>query len=102
MCSQTMFSTVFQVAAALLGMAFFYDIFWVFISPLFFKKSVMITVSTSLTCKFFIEEFACGLKISMLAFHMRPISFLLYLSSEKQLEERVPWVPFAKGGEARF
>ncbi|XP_078167011.1 signal peptide peptidase-like 3 isoform X2 [Carex rostrata] len=34
-----------MVAAALLGMAFFYDIFWVFISPLFFKKSVMITVA---------------------------------------------------------
>jgi len=35
----------FQVATALLVAAFFYDIFWVFISPLIFKKSVMITVS---------------------------------------------------------
>ncbi|KAJ4810078.1 signal peptide peptidase [Rhynchospora pubera] len=34
-----------MVAAALLGCAFFYDIFWVFISPLFFKESVMITVA---------------------------------------------------------
>ncbi|KAF3328089.1 signal peptide peptidase-like 2 isoform X3 [Carex littledalei] len=34
-----------MVAAALLGMAFCYDIFWVFISPLFFEKSVMITVA---------------------------------------------------------
>ncbi|OQU88099.1 hypothetical protein SORBI_3003G400000 [Sorghum bicolor] len=34
-----------KVATALLVAAFFYDIFWVFISPLFFKKSVMITVA---------------------------------------------------------
>ncbi|CAB9512429.1 peptide peptidase-like [Seminavis robusta] len=36
-----------KVAASLLIMAFFYDIFMVFISPLFFGKSVMITVATS-------------------------------------------------------
>ncbi|WVZ67708.1 hypothetical protein U9M48_016752 [Paspalum notatum var. saurae] len=35
----------FQVASALLIAAFLYDIFWVFISPLIFKKSVMITVA---------------------------------------------------------
>jgi signal peptide peptidase-like protein 2B len=31
-----------KVATLLLGSAFFYDIFWVFISPLFFKHSVPI------------------------------------------------------------
>lgn len=41
----TRFRSFFQVASALLVAAFFYDIFWVFISPLIFKKSVMITVS---------------------------------------------------------
>jgi hypothetical protein len=41
----TRFGSFFQVASALLVAAFFYDIFWVFISPLIFKKSVMITVS---------------------------------------------------------
>ncbi|VAH83475.1 unnamed protein product [Triticum turgidum subsp. durum] len=34
-----------KVASALLISAFLYDIFWVFISPLIFKKSVMITVA---------------------------------------------------------
>lgn len=34
-----------KVASALLVSAFLYDIFWVFISPLIFKKSVMITVA---------------------------------------------------------
>jgi len=36
-----------NVAAILLLVAFFYDIFFVFISPLVFSKSVMITVATS-------------------------------------------------------
>ena len=30
----------------LLVCTFFFDIFWVFLSPLFFKKSVMIEVAT--------------------------------------------------------
>ncbi|TVU36068.1 hypothetical protein EJB05_17981, partial [Eragrostis curvula] len=34
-----------KVASALLISAFLYDIFWVFISPFIFKKSVMITVA---------------------------------------------------------
>ncbi|KAF8664977.1 hypothetical protein HU200_054297 [Digitaria exilis] len=34
-----------KVASALLIAAFLYDIFWVFISPFIFKKSVMITVA---------------------------------------------------------
>uniref|UniRef100_A0A0E0FXI5 PA domain-containing protein n=1 Tax=Oryza nivara TaxID=4536 RepID=A0A0E0FXI5_ORYNI len=34
-----------KVATALLVSAFMYDIFWVFISPFIFKKSVMITVA---------------------------------------------------------
>ncbi|KAK3162822.1 hypothetical protein QOZ80_1BG0094260 [Eleusine coracana subsp. coracana] len=34
-----------KVASALLVSAFLYDIFWVFISPFIFKKSVMITVA---------------------------------------------------------
>ncbi|XP_004971032.1 signal peptide peptidase-like 3 [Setaria italica] len=34
-----------KVASALLIAAFLYDIFWVFVSPLIFKKSVMITVA---------------------------------------------------------
>jgi signal peptide peptidase-like protein 2B len=34
-----------RVATILLCCAFFYDIFWVFISPLIFKQSVMIAVS---------------------------------------------------------
>ncbi|CAO2181953.1 unnamed protein product [Urochloa humidicola] len=34
-----------KVASALLIAAFMYDIFWVFISPFIFKKSVMITVA---------------------------------------------------------
>ncbi|KAJ3678307.1 hypothetical protein LUZ60_002110 [Juncus effusus] len=34
-----------KVATALLGCAFCYDIFWVFLSPLIFQKSVMITVA---------------------------------------------------------
>lgn len=36
-----------RVASILLIVAFFYDIFFVFVSPLIFKKSVMITVATS-------------------------------------------------------
>merc|ERR1719183_2116638 len=36
-----------QVASTLLIVAFFYDIFFVFISPHFFKDSVMVTVATS-------------------------------------------------------
>jgi len=36
-----------KVATVLLCVAFFYDIFFVFISPLIFDKSVMITVATS-------------------------------------------------------
>lgn len=36
-----------RVATILLVIAFFYDIFFVFISPLIFKKSVMIDVATS-------------------------------------------------------
>ncbi|ETO11138.1 hypothetical protein RFI_26237 [Reticulomyxa filosa] len=35
-----------KIASILLGTAFFYDIFWVFISPFFFSKSVMVTVAT--------------------------------------------------------
>ncbi|PPR82488.1 hypothetical protein GOBAR_AA38225 [Gossypium barbadense] len=34
-----------QVATVLLCLAFFYDIFWVFISPLIFQQSVMIAVA---------------------------------------------------------
>ncbi|KAG1363416.1 signal peptide peptidase-like 2 [Cocos nucifera] len=34
-----------KVASALLTCAFFYDIFWVFLSPLIFHKSVMIAVA---------------------------------------------------------
>lgn len=34
-----------KVATVLLCCGFFYDIFWVFISPVFFKQSVMITVA---------------------------------------------------------
>lgn len=36
-----------HVASALLVVAFFYDIFFVFITPLIFKKSIMLTVATS-------------------------------------------------------
>lgn len=36
-----------RVASILLMVAFFYDIFFVFVSPIFFGKSVMITVATS-------------------------------------------------------
>ena len=35
-----------KVATLLLLLMFFYDIFWVFLSPLFFKKSVMVHVAT--------------------------------------------------------
>jgi len=35
-----------KVAALLLGLAFFYDIFWVFLSPMIFGQSVMATVAT--------------------------------------------------------
>jgi Signal peptide peptidase len=35
-----------KVAGALLSMAFFYDIFWVFISPALFSESVMVAVAT--------------------------------------------------------
>lgn len=35
-----------KVASILLCLAFLYDIFWVFLSPLFFTSSVMITVAT--------------------------------------------------------
>lgn len=35
-----------KVSSILLSMAFLYDIFWVFLSPYFFTKSVMITVAT--------------------------------------------------------
>ncbi|OAY84471.1 Signal peptide peptidase-like 2, partial [Ananas comosus] len=42
---QLMINPISQVAAALLGTAFFYDIFWVFLSPLIFHESVMIAVA---------------------------------------------------------
>jgi signal peptide peptidase-like protein 2B len=35
-----------KVASLLLSLAFFYDIFWVFLSPFLFTSSVMITVAT--------------------------------------------------------
>jgi signal peptide peptidase-like protein 2B len=35
-----------KTASILLIMAFFYDIFWVFVSPLIFESSVMVTVAT--------------------------------------------------------
>jgi len=35
-----------QVASLLLSAMFFFDIFWVFISPLFFQQSVMVSVAT--------------------------------------------------------
>ena len=35
-----------KIATILLNMAFFYDIFWVFLSPYFFRKSVMVEVAT--------------------------------------------------------
>jgi len=35
-----------EVASTLLGMAFVYDIFFVFISPYFFEESVMVKVAT--------------------------------------------------------
>ena len=36
-----------QVASLLLMVAFVYDIFFVFVTPYFFKESIMITVATS-------------------------------------------------------
>jgi len=55
------------VASVLLIVAFFYDIFFVFISPRFFDKSVMITVATSggpptedpLTCEKYPNDAGC-------------------------------------------
>jgi hypothetical protein len=38
----------YKVAFILLGLAFFYDIFWVFFSDYFFGKSVMATVATNI------------------------------------------------------
>lgn len=35
-----------KIASLLLSVMFFFDIFWVFISPLFFQKSVMVAVAT--------------------------------------------------------
>jgi len=35
-----------KISSMLLLMAFFYDIFWVFLSPFFFKQSVMVHVAT--------------------------------------------------------
>ncbi|CEO98930.1 unnamed protein product (mitochondrion) [Plasmodiophora brassicae] len=35
-----------KIATILLGMAFVYDVFWVFLSPYLFKSSVMVTVAT--------------------------------------------------------
>lgn len=35
-----------KIATLLLSAMFFFDIFWVFISPLFFRKSVMVAVAT--------------------------------------------------------
>ena len=40
----------FGVATALLGVFFLYDIFWVFISPLLFTKSVMVEVALGTRC----------------------------------------------------
>ena len=40
-----MFHAAREVLALLLSAAFFFDVFWVFISPLFFQKSVMIEVA---------------------------------------------------------
>ena len=38
--------TNIKIASILLGTAFFYDIFWVFLSPYFFSSSVMVSVAT--------------------------------------------------------
>jgi signal peptide peptidase-like protein 2B len=38
--------TSIRVSTVLLTLAFFYDIFWVFLSPFIFRRSVMITVAT--------------------------------------------------------
>jgi signal peptide peptidase-like 2B len=35
-----------KIASLLLSLAFFYDIFFVFISPLFFEESVMVRVAS--------------------------------------------------------
>eukprot|EP00927_Polykrikos_kofoidii_P038472 TRINITY_DN32812_c0_g1_i2.p1 TRINITY_DN32812_c0_g1~~TRINITY_DN32812_c0_g1_i2.p1 ORF type:complete len:544 (-),score=59.94 TRINITY_DN32812_c0_g1_i2:55-1635(-) len=35
-----------RIAALFLGTMFFFDVFWVFLSPIFFKQSVMVTVAT--------------------------------------------------------
>ncbi len=41
----------FKVASVLLTVAFFYDIFWVFLSPYLFHESVMIAVATGMEPK---------------------------------------------------
>lgn len=43
---RTIRMTNLRIATILLGTAFFYDIFWVFLSPLFFASSVMMSVAT--------------------------------------------------------
>jgi len=40
-----------KISLVLLTLFFFYDIFWVFISPFIFKKSVMVTVARDVTSK---------------------------------------------------
>eukprot|EP00488_Nonionellina_sp_1-RS-2012_P000830 TRINITY_DN1334_c0_g1_i1.p1 TRINITY_DN1334_c0_g1~~TRINITY_DN1334_c0_g1_i1.p1 ORF type:complete len:222 (-),score=46.18 TRINITY_DN1334_c0_g1_i1:104-769(-) len=46
MLQRTIRLTNLQVASILLSTAFIYDIFWVFLSPLFFESSVMVAVAT--------------------------------------------------------
>jgi hypothetical protein len=56
------------VSTVLLSCAFFYDIFWVFVSPLIFQESVMIVVC-SMTCAvvmlYFLSAAVMSIKVSV-------------------------------------
>jgi len=46
MIQRTLRLSNMKIATILLSLMFFFDIFWVFVSPLLFQKSVMVTVAT--------------------------------------------------------
>jgi hypothetical protein len=57
-----------QVSTVLLSCAFFYDIFWVFVSPLIFQESVMIVVCSmtgAVVTLYFLSAAVMSIKVSV-------------------------------------
>jgi hypothetical protein len=57
-----------KVSTVLLSCAFFYDIFWVFVSPLIFQESVMIVVCSmtgAVVTLYFLSAAVMSIKVSV-------------------------------------